>query len=95
MHQDIEAHRKIVSSVIRLCEKSNSSSLVAAARALERKYHELYLRSFEWQCLLDSFSDSQLSRVSCRVLDFFSPYYKLSITHWGIGPPDRLLVKSR
>ncbi|KAK6636704.1 hypothetical protein RUM43_010366 [Polyplax serrata] len=68
LHRDIEAHRKIVSSIYKLCEKADASTLLAA-RALERKYHEYYLRSLEWQYHIESLVDLQLNKVCILLAD--------------------------
>ncbi|XP_059051800.1 klarsicht protein [Achroia grisella] len=43
LQRDVECHGRIVSSVVRLCNGGD------AARALERRWHLLYLRAIEWQ----------------------------------------------
>ncbi|KAL4717100.1 hypothetical protein ACJJTC_016987, partial [Scirpophaga incertulas] len=48
LQRDVECHGRIVSSVVRLCEGGD------AARALERRWHLLYLRAIEWQCHLEA-----------------------------------------
>ncbi|XP_038207126.1 uncharacterized protein LOC119828893 isoform X2 [Zerene cesonia] len=56
LQRDVECHGRIVSSVVRLCGGGD------AARALERRWHLLYLRAIEWQCHLEAClakSDSQ------------------------------------
>ncbi|XP_067013332.2 klarsicht protein [Anabrus simplex] len=55
LHQDVEAHSKVVSAVLRRCERSAASepnnskteSPLALARKLQRNYLHLYLRSYE------------------------------------------------
>lgn len=44
----MECHGRIVSSVVRLCGGGD------AVRALERRWHLLYLRAIEWQCHLEA-----------------------------------------
>ncbi|CAG4960249.1 unnamed protein product [Colias eurytheme] len=56
LQRDVECHGRIVGSVVRLCGGGD------AARALERRWHLLYLRAIEWQCHLEAClakSDSQ------------------------------------
>ncbi|XP_026735577.1 uncharacterized protein LOC113499339 isoform X1 [Trichoplusia ni] len=48
LQRDVECHSRIVSSVVRLCGGGD------AARALERRWHLLYLRAIEWQCHLEA-----------------------------------------
>ncbi|VVC95081.1 unnamed protein product, partial [Leptidea sinapis] len=48
LQRDVECHGRIVSSVVRLCGGAD------VARALERRWHLLYLRAIEWQCHLEA-----------------------------------------
>ncbi|XP_064292662.1 klarsicht protein isoform X2 [Plodia interpunctella] len=48
LQRDVECHGRIVSSVVRLCAGAD------VARALERRWHLLYLRAIEWQCHLEA-----------------------------------------
>ncbi|XP_022113891.2 uncharacterized protein LOC110992394 [Pieris rapae] len=48
LQRDVECHGRIVSSVVRLCGGAD------IARALERRWHLLYLRAIEWQCHLEA-----------------------------------------
>ncbi|XP_072933500.1 uncharacterized protein klar isoform X2 [Epargyreus clarus] len=48
LQRDVECHGRIVSSVVRICNGGD------AARALERRWHLLYLRAIEWQCHLEA-----------------------------------------
>ncbi|CAG9567908.1 unnamed protein product [Danaus chrysippus] len=48
LQRDVECHRRIVSSVVRLCGGAD------VARALERRWHLLYLRAIEWVCHLEA-----------------------------------------
>ncbi|XP_068619876.1 uncharacterized protein klar isoform X2 [Battus philenor] len=48
LQRDVECHGRIVSSVVRLSGGGD------AARALERRWHLLYLRAIEWQCHLEA-----------------------------------------
>ncbi|XP_075984724.1 klarsicht isoform X2 [Anticarsia gemmatalis] len=48
LQRDVECHGRIVSSVVRLCDGDD------AVRALERRWHLLYLRAIEWQCHLEA-----------------------------------------
>nr|XP_026497313.1 uncharacterized protein LOC113401567 isoform X2 [Vanessa tameamea] len=48
LQRDVECHGRIVSSVVRLCGGGD------VARALERRWHLLYLRAIEWQCHLEA-----------------------------------------
>nr|XP_032522321.1 uncharacterized protein LOC116773878 isoform X1 [Danaus plexippus plexippus] len=48
LQRDVECHRRIVSSVVRLCGGAD------VARALERRWHLLYLRAIEWLCHLEA-----------------------------------------
>ena len=61
---DIESHSKIVSAVLKLCERLQSDnracanegekdSLQLVAINLERRWHAIWLQSLEWQCRLE------------------------------------------
>ena len=62
--QDIESRSKIVSSVLKLCERlqtdlqacaneAERDSLHVVAVNLERRWHAIWLQSLEWQCRLE------------------------------------------
>lgn len=69
LHRDIENHGKIVSSVVKLCKRTDASCNTAnvrrVANGLERRWHLLFLRSLEWQCYIESLSKRDIYRVSC------------------------------
>ena len=57
---DIESHGRIVKLVVGLCEELNQNPgqydlqhAVKVASGLERRWHQIWLRSLEWQCLLE------------------------------------------
>ncbi|KAG7190845.1 hypothetical protein KM043_006911 [Ampulex compressa] len=74
LQRDIEAHGRIVSSVVKLGdkvysqqqeqeqkqEKPQSPQALQIARSLERRWHLLFLRALEWQCHIETLA----SRVS-------------------------------
>ncbi|CAH1791757.1 unnamed protein product [Owenia fusiformis] len=64
LQRDIESHSKIVSAVLKLCERlqlnetacentSERESLQLVAVNLERRWHAIWLQSLEWQCRLE------------------------------------------
>ena len=60
LQTDIESHGRIVKLVLSLCEElSHNPGLydlqhaVKVASGLERRWHQIWLRSLEWQCLLE------------------------------------------
>jgi len=62
LQQDIECHSKVVSAVLKLCERlhtdlesvtSPSEELQITALTLERRWHSIWLQSLEWQCRLE------------------------------------------
>lgn len=59
LQRDVESHGRIVSSVVRLCGGGD------AARALERRWHLLYLRAIEWQCHLEACLARIDNQVTC------------------------------
>lgn len=58
LHREIENHGKIVSSVVKLSKRTESScntiNAFRVASGLERRWHLLFLRSLEWQCYIES-----------------------------------------
>jgi hypothetical protein len=65
LQRDVECHGRIVSSVVRLCAGGD------AARALERRWHLLYLRAIEWQCHLEAC----LARIDNQVNNLIYIHY--------------------
>ena len=63
LQKDIESHSKIISSVLKVCERlqtdnedesaSDKESVKAVAVNLERRWHNIWLQSLEWQCRLE------------------------------------------
>jgi len=61
LQTDIESHGRIVKLVLGLCEDlSNDPGLydiqhaMKVAKSLEKRWHQIWLRSLEWQCLLEN-----------------------------------------
>jgi len=70
LQRDIEAHGRIVSSVVKLGDKvftqqqqeqeqqrekkQQSSQPLRIVRSLERRWHLLFLRALEWQCHIET-----------------------------------------
>ena len=62
---DIESHGRIVKLVVGLCEELSQNPgqydlqhAVKVASGLERRWHQIWLRSLEWQCLLEQWLTS-------------------------------------
>lgn len=60
LQKDIESHGKIVKMVLTLCEELSVNPglydlhhALKVAKNLERRWHQIWLRSLEWQCLLE------------------------------------------
>merc|ERR1719192_1943005 len=60
LQTDIESHGRIVKLVLGLCQELSEDPglydlqhAVKVARSLERRWHHIWLRSLEWQCLLE------------------------------------------
>ena len=60
LQTDIESHGRIVKLVVGLCEELSLNPgqydlqhAVKVASGLERRWHQIWLRSLEWQCLLE------------------------------------------
>merc|ERR1719167_207067 len=60
LQTDIESHGRIVKLVLSLCEDLTHNPgmydlqhAVKVAKGLERRWHQIWLRSLEWQCLLE------------------------------------------
>merc|ERR1719362_2826258 len=60
LQTDIESHGRIVKLVLGLCQELSQDPglydlqhAVKVARSLERRWHHIWLRSLEWQCLLE------------------------------------------
>lgn len=58
LQQDIESHSRIVSAVLKLSERLHDSQddldlPARTAHNIERRWHEVWLQSLEWQCRLE------------------------------------------
>ena len=60
LQTDIESHGRVVKLVVGLCEELSENPgqydlqhAVKVASGLERRWHQIWLRSLEWQCLLE------------------------------------------
>ncbi|XP_023288036.1 uncharacterized protein LOC105695869, partial [Orussus abietinus] len=70
LQRDIEAHGRIVSSVVKLSERISGqqkeeeppSQAVRVARSLERRWHLLFLRGLEWQCHIETLASRKSSK---------------------------------
>ena len=65
LQTDIESHGRIVKLVLGLCEDLSHNPgqydvqhAVKVATGLERRWHHIWLRSLEWQCLLEQWLTS-------------------------------------
>ena len=65
LQTDIESHGRIVKLVVGLCEELSQDPgqydlqhAVKVASGLERRWHQIWLRSLEWQCLLEQWLTS-------------------------------------
>jgi len=82
LHRDVESHGKIVSSVVKVCDRATSPSSRQAARTLESRWHHLFLRSLEWQCHLESLAakiGAPVSQEPLRSLSFVDPWALLQL----------------
>ena len=60
LQTDIESHGRIVKLVLSLCEDLTHNPglydlqhALKVAKGLERRWHQVWLKSLEWQCLLE------------------------------------------
>ena len=60
LQKDIESHGKIVKMVLTLCQDLTINPglydlhhALKVAKNLEKRWHQIWLRSLEWQCLLE------------------------------------------
>ena len=67
LQTDIESHGRIVKLVLGLCEDLSHNPgqydvqhAVKVATGLERRWHQIWLRSLEWQCLLEQWLTSPM-----------------------------------
>ena len=68
LQTDIESHGRIVKLVLSLCEDLTLNPglydlqhAVKVAKGLERRWHHIWLRSLEWQCLLEQWIQDPLN----------------------------------
>lgn len=87
LQRDIEAHGRIVSSIVKLGDKvftqqqqeqeqqkeqqRQSSQPLRVVRSLERRWHLLFLRALEWQCHIETLVSHIRNKVS---LSSFNSY---------------------
>ena len=79
LQKDIEAHGRIVSSVVKLsekvagqCEKQQKDKedqqqqhpALRVASSIERRWHLLFLRALEWQCHIETLASRTCNKVS-------------------------------
>ena len=73
LQRDLEGHSKIVSAILKLCERlhgskdgaipesTNNDKLLASN--LERRWHEILLQALEWQCRLEEAIKNGIKKV--------------------------------
>ena len=68
LQTDIESHGRIVKLVLSLCEDLTHNPglydlqhAVKVAKGLEKRWHHIWLRSLEWQCLLEQWIQDPLN----------------------------------
>jgi len=76
LQTDIESHGRIVKLVLGLCEDLSHNPgqydvqhAVKVAKNLERRWHQIWLRSLEWQCLLEQWLTSPGVHDDTNVVD--------------------------
>merc|ERR1719244_955876 len=76
LQTDIESHGRIVKLVLGLCEDLSHNPgqydvqhAVKVAKNLERRWHQIWLRSLEWQCLLEQWLTSPGFQDDSNVVD--------------------------
>lgn len=82
LQKDIEAHGRIVSSVVKLGEKLATQGedqqkgkneerqqhpALRVASSLERRWHLLFLRALEWQCHFETLASRTCNKVMYRI----------------------------
>ena len=82
LQKDIEAHGRIVSSVVKLSEKVSGQCeeqqkgndqqeqqhpALRVASSLERRWHLLFLRALEWQCHIETLASRTCNKVSSHL----------------------------
>jgi len=72
LQTDIESHGRIVKLVLSLCEDLTHNPglydlqhAVKVAKGLERRWHQIWLRSLEWQCLLEQWIQAPINGNLC------------------------------
>ena len=85
LQTDIESHGRIVKLVLGLCEdlavspgQYDVQHAVRVARGLERRWHGIWLRSLEWQCLLEQWLTSPAHNNTMDETDEEEPQAKMA-----------------
>ena len=81
LQRDIESHSKIVSAVLKLCERIQKKEDVASnqllAVNLERRWHAIWLQSLEWQCRLeDAINQRKVRHKYSNTATMFTPSFQ-------------------
>lgn len=99
LQTDIESHGRIVKLVLSLCEDLTLNPglydlqhAVKVAKGLERRWHHIWLRSLEWQCLLEQWIQDPLNGNHCGEDSVFDtddePLTKIPKLNTACGTPN-------
>jgi len=99
LQTDIESHGRIVKLVLSLCEDLTLNPglydlqhAVKVAKGLERRWHHIWLRSLEWQCLLEQWIQDPLNGNHCSEDSVFDtddePLTKVPKLNTACGTPN-------
>ncbi|XP_022915528.1 klarsicht protein isoform X2 [Onthophagus taurus] len=98
VHCDIENHGKIVTSLIKVCQRTdascNNASAKRVAENLEKRWHLVFLKSLEWQCHIENLLKSEYNLSDTELED--EPAVKhprLTVPTPSADELDGLLVK--
>ena len=94
LQTDIESHGRIVKLVLGLCEdlavspgQYDVQHAVRVARGLERRWHGIWLRSLEWQCLLEQWLTSPAHNNTMDETDEEEPQAKMARFNTDLDTP--------
>ena len=94
LQTDIESHGRIVKLVLGLCEdlavepgQYDVQHAVKVARGLERRWHGIWLRSLEWQCLLEQWLTASPAHTSLLDETDEEPLAKMTKFNTDLDPP--------
>jgi len=99
LQTDIESHGRIVKLVLSLCEDLTLNPglydlqhAVKVAKGLEKRWHHIWLRSLEWQCLLEQWIQDPLNGTHCGEDSVFDtddePLTKIPKLNTACGTPN-------